>query len=529
MNMAQKHFNTVGPIDREYHYHIDPLQRMDLEEILFLIDNRKYFVLHAPRQTGKTSYLLALMEYLDKQEKYKSLYVNLENAQAARENVKEGMRTVLTSLAQAASFYLKDSFLEEKWEQIFNTRGEFAALNEALSQWCQHNEKPIILFLDEADSLVGDTLISLLRQLRSGYPMRPGSFPQSIILCGVRDVRDYRIHSDKEKTIITGGSAFNIKAASLRLDSFTPAEIEKLYRQHTEETGQLFNKDVFPLVWDLTEGQPWLVNALAYEACFKMKEGRTRTREITVEMIELAKENLILQRETHLHQLSDKLDEDRVRRVIEPILASSLEPGKIPPDDVDYVVDLGLIKKDRQIRIANRIYREVIPRELTYSTQLTMYQEAAWYMKDEGSLDMDKLLAAFQDYFRKHFESWVDGFAYAEAGPQLLLQSFLQRIVNGGGRVEREYGLGTQRTDLLVFWPFKKGIQQAVIELKLQYGSLETTIKKGIEQTWEYMDKCGTREGYLLVINRSKKKSWKDRVFRLEKDFKDMKIVVYGM
>ncbi|HLP48144.1 MAG TPA: hypothetical protein VK186_02580, partial [Candidatus Deferrimicrobium sp.] len=151
------------------------------------------------------------------------------------------------------------------------------------------------------------------------------------------------------------------------------------------------------------------------------------------------------------------------------------------------------------------------------------------YIKEDGSLEMNKLLTAFQEFFRKNFESWVDGFDYSEAGPQLLLQSFLQRIVNGGGRVEREYGLGRQRTDLLVLWPYKKGIQHAVIELKLQYDSLETTVKKGLEQTWEYMDKCGSEEGYLLVISKSRKKSWKDRIFRKEKTFKDTKIVVYGM
>ncbi len=522
-------FNTAGPIVPEDHYHIESLHRIDLDEILNLIDQKKYFVLHAPRQTGKTSYLLALMEYLNRQGKFKCLYVNIENAQAARENVKEGIKAILSALAKAASYYLQDSFFKEKWKQIYDTDGEFTALNEALSQWCQDNKKPAILFIDEVDSLVGDTLISVLRQLRSGYPLRPTAFPQSIILCGVRDVRDYRIHSDNGKAMITGGSAFNIKAKSLRLGNFSLPEIEILYRQHTADTGQLFSKDIFPLVWDLTEGQPWLVNALAFEACFEMKEGQDRGKEITRDIIEQAKENLILRRETHLDQLSDKLKEERVRRVLGPILAGSQEAEKIPTDDVDYAVDLGLIKKDRQLKISNRIYQEVIPRELTYSTQLTILQEASWYMREDGSLDMDKLLTAFQDFFRNHFESWVDGFDYAEAGPQLLLQAFLQRIVNHGGRVEREYGLGRQRTDLLVNWPYKNGIQQAVIELKLQYGSLDTTIRKGIGQTWEYMDKCGTSEGYLLIINRSPKKSWKDKIFKREKAFKGFTIYVYGM
>ena len=522
-------FNTAGPVSREDHYSIEPLQRINLDEILSLIEQKKYFVLHAPRQTGKTSYLLSLMKYLNREGKYKCLYVNIENAQAARENVGEGMREIINALAWASSLYLEDSFFEDNGQEILKKKGKLGVLTELLSLWARENEKPVVLFIDEIDSLVGDTLISVLRQLRSGYTARPGNFPQSIILCGVRDVRDYRIHSDKEKSIITGGSAFNIKAESLRLGNFTPREIEELYRQHTADTGQPFAEDVFPLVWNLTEGQPWLVNALAYEVCFKMKEGQPRDREITIDMINQAKENLIMRRETHLDQLADKLKEERVRRVIGPILSGSLEAETIPENDVDYTVDLGLVKKERQLRIANRIYQEVIPRALTYSTQLTIHQEAAWYTTENGCLDMVKLLTAFQEFFRKHFESWVGGFDYREAGPQLLLQAFLQRIVNGGGRVEREYGLGRQRTDLLVIWPYKKGIQQAVIELKLLYDSLDTTIQKGLAQTREYMDTCGTNEGYLLIFNRSDTTSWQDKVFHQEREYNGFPIHVFGM
>ena len=196
---------------------------------------------------------------------------------------------------------------------------------------------------------------------------------------------------------------------------------------------------------------------------------------------------------------------------------------------MEYVSDLGLIKKEPYLAIANRIYQEIIPRQLIYTTQLRITRDSSWYIDTEGRLDMDKLITAFQDFFRKHFESWVDGFDYAEAGPQLLLQAFLQRIVNAGGRVEREYGLGRQRTDLLVIWPYKKGVQQVVLELKLRYGSLETTIKKGLEQTRAYMDKCGTKQGYLLIFNRSPKASWEEKIFQQEKNAGGIKIKVYGM
>ncbi|MCP4216164.1 MAG: AAA family ATPase [bacterium] len=525
----KRFFNTAGPIRPDDHYHIPPLTRVNLPKILSLIGQKKYFVLHAPRQTGKTSFLHALRDYLNKEGTYTCLHMNVESAQTARENVKEGIYSVLDTLVEEAIDTLDDSFLKKNRKTILEESGEHNALKNALKAWAKNTKRPIVLLVDEIDSLVGDTLISTLRQLRSGYEKRPHLFPQSIILCGVRDVKDYRIHSRKSNEMITGGSAFNIKAESLRLGNFNADEIKELYLQHTTETGQQFHADVFPLVWELTEGQPWLVNALAYETCFNTDAGKDKNKIISVEDIQTARENLILRRETHLDQLTDKLKEERVRRVLEPIVAGLDEAEKVPIDDVEYARDLGLVKVKPQLAIANQIYREVIPRALTYTTQLRITHDSSWYVDTFGRLDMNKLITAFQGYFRKNFESWVGGFNYAEAGPQLLLQAFLQRIVNGGGRIGREYGLGRGRTDLLVIWPYEKGTQEVVIELKLLYGKMETTIKKGLEQTHGYMDKCGTKEGYLLVFDRDPHKTWEEKIFKRDRTFNNTPITVYGM
>jgi hypothetical protein len=385
--------------------------------------------------------------------------------------------------------------------------------------------------MDEIDALVGDTLLAVLRQLRAGYALRPTQFPQSIILCGVRDVRDYRIHSSSEKAIISGGSAFNVKAESLRLGDFSQAEVESLYQQHTVETGQRFMPEALTRVWELTQGQPWLVNALGYETCFRDKAGRDRSRPITLEALEQAKEQLILRRETHLDQLVDKLQETRVQRVIEPVLAGGLLADALHSDDVAYVIDLGLIKQERQgaLRLANLIYQEVIPRELTWNIQSGMTEQTAWYVAADGRLDMTALLQAFQAFFREHSEHWVERFQYKEAGPQLLLQAFLQRIVNGGGRIEREYGLGRMRTDLFVWWPYPGGVQKVVLELKILYKSLEQTITAGLEQTRAYMDRCGTAEGHLVIFDRTPQKPWEDKLFQRHESVHGQSIAVWGM
>jgi len=529
-------FNTAGPVRCAEHYSLPPLSRFNLIEILQLIEQKKYFVLHAPRQTGKTSALLALRDYLNAEGQYTCLYINVEVAQAARENVERGIKAIIGEMASRARDLLKDTFLLEGMTNIIQQFGADKALNETLTIWAQHHSKPTVLLIDEIDSLIGDTLISTLRQIRAGYDKRPTDFPQNIVLCGVRDVRDYRIHSDKDKAIITGGSAFNIKAESLRLGNFSLSDIQQLYQQHTEATGQPFEAEVFPELWSLTEGQPWLVNALGYEVCFKTAALRHQTTPITRELILQATENLILRRETHLDQLVDKLQEERVRRVIEPILAGETEAEQLPEDDILYVRDLGLISYGgKQLRIANRIYQEVIPRSLTYSTQLTISHETTWYLQADGRLDMTKLLTAFQQFYRENSEAWLKAMPYREAAPQLLLQAFLQRIVNGGGRIEREYGLGRQRTDLFLLWPYppesgeNEGIQRVVIELKILRGTMKATLAKALPQTWEYMDKCGTREGHVLIFDRSSQKPWSKKIFRRTEQYQQTPIVVWGL
>jgi len=523
-------FNTAGPVHSADHYCIPPLSRLNLEDILGLIAQKKYFVFHAPRQAGKTSYLLALMDYINQHGQYRCVYVNVEVAQTARDDVARGMQAILGELSTMARDYLHDDFLETIWPSVLEQRGGDAALGEVLTRWSQSSALPLVLFIDEIDALVGDTLIAVLRQLRAGYPKRPQRFPQSVILCGVRDVRDYRIHTSHTQDPITGGSAFNIKAETFRIEDFSAADIGALYQQHSAETGQDFAPGVVELVWELTQGQPWLVNALGYEVCFRMPAGRNRTQPITVALLEEAKERLILRRETHLDQLADKLQEERVRAVLEPILTGEIPPGQVSENDLHYVADLGLITTHGQLRIANPIYREVIPRALTYTTQLMISHDTVWYLRQaDRQLDMPQLLAAFQQFFREQAESWVERFHYKEAGPQLLLQAFLQRIVNGGGRVEREYGLGRRRTDLLILWPYNGGIQRVVIETKLRRGDLANLIQQGVAQTWGYMDRCGASEGHLMLFDRRPEISWEDKLFHCEESYQDKTIHVWGV
>ena len=536
-------FNTAGPVVPELHYCVPPLERLDSDKLLLLIRQHKYFVLHAPRQTGKTSALLALRDELNAGGEFRCVYANLEAGQAMREDIAGAMRAILYELELQADATLGDGSLASMWPGILERAGPGNAFRGVLARWAEADPRPLVLLIDEIDALVGDALLAVLRQLRAGYHQRPLRFPQSVVLCGVRDVRDYRIHSGTEKAIVAGGSAFNIKATSLRLGDFSDEEVDALLTQHTLETGQAFTGEARVAIRELTRGQPWLVNALAYEACFDNRAGRDRDRAITGDAIHGAREQLILRRETHLDQLTDKLREERVRRVVEPLLSGAEAADSLAADDLQYVRDLGLITRSGPVAIANPIYREVIPRDLTWTTQeMSIHHDPAWYVGDDGVLRVGELLAAFQAFFREHSEHWVERFQYKEAGPQLLLQAFLQRIANGGGRIEREYGLGRMRTDLLLLWPRggtqaqapapageSRAMQKVVIECKVLHRGFERTLREGLDQTRSYMDRCGAAEGHLVVFDRTEGKPWDEKIFRRDEAEGGVPVTVWGM
>ncbi len=343
--------------------------------------------MHAPRQTGKTTAILQLAEQLNKEGEYIALYVNVEAGQAWRNNISELNKTIINELRINAKVYLNKEYYPSS--ECFDSRGnDFSTF---LTNWCLELPKPLVLFMDEVDSLIGDGLISVLRQLRAGYTKRPRAFPHALCMIGLRDIRDYRIYSDKSKKYIIGGSCFNIKEESVRIEDFTKKQVNNLFQQHMSDTGQDFSTKSLSEIYHYTQGQPWLVNAIGRELCFG-KHAIPSHQTISPEHVKNAVEILIRRRDVHLDQLADKLTESRVAQVIESILiGEQTKPEQITTEDRQYLIDLGLVRPGRQgLEIANPIYREIIPRELTLVTQDTVAQDPAWYVKEDGKLNINK-------------------------------------------------------------------------------------------------------------------------------------------
>jgi len=511
-----KTFNTAGPVNRPGYYKIDPLKRWDLEHIRELIDTERYFILHAPRQTGKTSCLRALQEYLNNEGNYFAIFINVESASVARHDISKAIKAIVTMLKDELKQLKVDNTILNRLFPLFDESDAEAGLKTILSYLSAQIPKPIVLLIDEIDAVVGDSLISVLRQLRSGYDSRPAAFPSSVMLCGVRDMRDYRIQTSG-MDIITGGSAFNIKDESLRLGDFTKEEVAELLTQHTTETGQKWQEGCFEKIFQYTSGQPWLVNAFGREVAFDMKENRNRSVLLTLEMIDIAKENIIITRRTHIQQLSERLREDRICRVIEATILGDTTAG-LKADDLEYCADLGLIKKVGGVyKLSNEIYAEVIPRELNQLVQMSFIaQFTAGWLAPDGSLDIRKLLTMFKDFWVENSHIWrekIEG--YLEAAPHLVIQAFLQRIVNGGGNIRREYALDSCRFDIFITWDYLTATgaqtQKFIIELKTYSTGqkYDTVRKEALLQTARYAHTCGISDNsHIIVFNRHFQGEW---------------------
>ncbi len=484
-----KWFNTAGPCKADIHYMLPPLAR--LPQVFRLVEQQGYFVIHAPRQTGKTTAMLALGEELTASGRYTAVMLSVEVGAAFPHDPGMAEGAILGSWRDHAEDRLPDELYPPQWPEA--EPGQ--RLQAALRAWAEQSPRPLVIFIDEIDALQDETLISVLRQLRSGYPSRPRRFPHALSLVGVRDVRDYKVAAGGSSRLNTS-SPFNIKIESLTLRNFTQAEVDELYSQHTAATGQFFSDEAIETAFDLTQGQPWLVNALARQLVEVLVPDSQQT--ITATHVRQAKEILIQRKDTHIDSLASLLQEDRVRAIIGPILTGQALDN-VPPDDLQFLIDLGLCRMGPQggLMVSNPIYQEVLPRVLSQTPQASLPQIAPRWLNSDRTLNPEALLDAFLSFWRQHGEPLLKSAPYHEIAPHLVLMAFLHRVVNGGGTLEREYAIGTDRMDLCL----RYGDITLGMELKVWREGRPDPLKAGLEQLDRYLAGLGLESGWLVIFD----------------------------
>ena len=484
-----RRFNTAGPNDPEYHYTLPVLAR--LPDVRRFIDEQHYFILHAPRQAGKTTALLTLGRELTREGAYVAVLLSIEEGAPFSSDPGAAEGAILSSWRGRARARLPPDLQPPPWPAA----DPGSRVSVALQAWTEAAPRPLVLFLDEIDALQDEALLSVLRQLRAGFPDRPRHFPWSLVLIGLRDVRDYKVTTGPGGRI-GSSSPFNIKSESLTLRNFTREEIADLYGQHTAETGQVFLPEAIERAFHLTQGQPWLVNALARQLVEVLVTDRAKA--ITAADADAAKEILIRRQDTHLDSLAERLREPRIRAILEPMLAG--EPlGTMPDDDLRFAQDIGLVRMTPEggLDVANPIYREIIVRSLAATAQASLPQIPTTWLTPDGHLDEPRLLETFLAFWKQHGEPLLGAAPYHEVAPHLVLMAFLHRVVNGGS-IEREYAIGRGRMDLCV----KHGGDTLAIEIKVWHPGRVDPLPEGLLQLDGYLAKLGLKSGWLVLFDR---------------------------
>ncbi|MCL1966494.1 MAG: ATP-binding protein, partial [Fibromonadales bacterium] len=284
--MSQKYFNIAGPCNSSEHYMLDPLRGI-CKELMDLINSKQYFVIHAARQSGKTTVLKELVRRMSTEQKYYALYCSLEATQTLSDE-RDGIPAIVKTIKAAiTNIGLPADFAKDADYSDYSN-----VLKTSLTNYCRLLDKPLAIFFDEADCLSNGTLISFLRQLRNGYIDRPDiPFVHSLALVGMRNIRDYKARTRGDSETLGSSSPFNIVTESLNLKNFIIEEVIELCSQHTQETGQVFEPQATDYIYEQTQGQPWLVNAIARECVEKICK-KDYAIPITSEMAKTAINNM---------------------------------------------------------------------------------------------------------------------------------------------------------------------------------------------------------------------------------------------
>ncbi len=502
-------FNIGGPCIAADHYMLPAAER--LPNVMSLIRKKQYFVVHAPRQCGKTTAFRALMHEINAKGDMAAMYCSVEAVQGYRDHDKAMVAIsdqLWTDLDQFVRVF--GATAKEELSKAVKSFPPSSIVKDTLKWLSVRAGKPFVVFFDEVDCLERDVLIGFLRQLRSGRisNTEPNTFPISMALIGLRNIRDYKMFVRPDNQSTGEASPFNVITKAMTIGLFTEAEMRELYRQHTDETGQVFEEEALAKAWDYSCGQPWLVNALA-RWCVEEIHHEDFSKPVTGADMDAAKEGLIRERGTHLDSLMEKAYDPRIRPVLEKMMVGEAIDRAQQKENIRYAVELGLVVDDGAlVRPANPIYQETIGRYLSYDVQGNIsdeYQENVW-VKD-GRLDMPGLMKSFQEFWRENATPQHVPYHYTEAYPHIVLQAFLQRVINGGGQIIREMAINRGRLDLGV----KFGGETFAVEVKTT-ALYAKSPEKAHEQVLRYMDGLGVSEGWLVVADTDLTKPWEGKI-----------------
>ena len=494
-----RRFSTQGPVNPEQHYVVARTE--ELIEFIKRVKEGRYIVIFAPRQTGKTTFFYAAMDLLAAEEPtYLPIHLDFE----AYKNL------------SPSDFYSNlTEDIREEIENLYHKRGEVTS--EALRHFLENialtdnmsmlrsfrtlarllENQRVVVFIDEFDGIPPTVVSDFLYALRRIYISRTSPrCPHSLGIIGVKSIA--QLNYDRSV------SPFNIHD-DFALSNFTRAQVQELFGQYTEETGQVFAPEVIESIHKQTGGQPFLVNRFAQILTEEMDIPKTET--LTVTHFAEAHRQLLDERNTNIEHLLTNIRKDpRFQTILMRIVSyENSVPFNSDNDIINELATYGVITKgtDRKCEIANPIYLYRIIQafkpivnglERDYFPEDT---DGFQYLTSTGQIQMERLLDNFRDFIaRAGFRILQVPETPQEFIGQHLLFAYLDQFVTSvSGTMYMEVPTGRGRMDLIILHNQKKYI----VETKIWRS--DRHYAEGKQQLAAYLTTEGVTEGYYVVFD----------------------------
>ncbi|KAF2956254.1 AAA-like domain-containing protein [Marinitoga sp. 38H-ov] len=473
-----RRFCTSGPVDRKTCYYVERPELM--KEALDHIENWRYFTVSAPRQSGKTTFLNDIVEKI--KEKYLPIFISFEsfgNIKIEEKFIKQFTKKIKNFF----DFNMKIEFEPKKIAAISDLDEYIMDINEKFG-------KEVILMIDEFEILEEKLMNEFLHVIRDIYHSRQGYKLRSVILISVGYLSG---------VLEDNASPFNI-AEHMEVPYFTKEQVYDLLNQHEKETGQVFEEKVKELIWHNAGGQPGLTNALAYDLVAKKAKGE---KIITEKHFEKTLYDF-------MHQYIDKNISNiisKAEKEKELIMKILFEPESVEfniyDERINYLYLNGVIDNCEGkccVRVPlyyKALYDRFKPQvngEKTYMA--TIKDTIKPYIREDGSLDLNKLLKRYIEYIKQRGAIMFKGRNYYEGVYQYNLDQFLSLYVEAiDGKVYPETEVGGGRIDLLI----NLNNKEYLIEVKVDITGNE--YEKAKKQLIEYIKRKGLKEGWLIVYS----------------------------
>lgn len=484
-----RRFNTAGPNDSARHTTISARSR--LPALWDIVEQGNYFVLHAPRQTGKTTLLFDLAAEINRERTHVAAVVSLEPG-AAFPAVDAAELAMLDSWRYDLAAYLPSDVAVPRWPDA--PPGN--RIGAALSAFAQDCPRPLVLFMDGLDTLSRDVRMSVIRQIRAGKPRRPRGFPWVIGIASLRDPRELDTPSQGPTSAAVPTSSMTLEAEVIALPPLTREHVGQICESLAEQLGQPVLSTAIDRIFELTCGVPFLVSQLA-QRMLEMFEQRKGP--VTAADVERARDAVIDRRGGLFDEVADRMRDSRFKTLIEQVPLGTVRD--LSSEEARAAVDLGVIREnsDGTVEYTNPLWRSFLAKFFaTTKSSIFTVDKPAW-VRPDGRLDPEKLLETFVDFWRRHGDQVFAGATYGELSP-LVLTAFLNGIVKKGGLIEREYALGRGRMDVCI----RQGGSAVALVVKVRRDRDVDPVVEGLTQVDDSLGRHGLCDGWLVIFDRRK-------------------------